>query len=198
MSSYHLASAMVLPIKYDRDWIKPSPPNPNLPGPSLRCPPRKGRQCLAAWEGCGAGLGGSGPTGPPASWPTQRRGSGKMCAPSPSSPDGSRQVGKEQVMEGEASRLTCSQISTLCFLAPSGDPDRGTRLGGCLWLLCPSPFRRGGEGGPLPAPAGGLQRAGGAPGRGQGQGTSGDAAGTGRDAPGAGSRLAACSLAADF
>lgn len=176
MNDYHLAIATALPTEYDSNWKKSSSPNPNLPGPSPCSPPRQGRRCMAAWGGCGAGLGrgsSSGPTGPSAPLPTQRQGSSKKTCPSSStSPDRPRQVGKEQVMEGEASRLTCSQVSTMCFPPPPGGTDPRPRhpAGGCFGLLCPSPLRRDGEGCPLPAPAGACGGLRGAPGGGHGRG----------------------------
>lgn len=204
MNDYHLAIATALPTEYDSNWKKSSSPNPNLPGPSPCSPPRQGRRCMAAWGGCGAGLGrgsSSGPTGPSAPLPTQRQGSSKKTCPSSStSPDRPRQVGKEQVMEGEASRLTCSQVSTMCFPPPPGGrtPDRGTQPGDVLGYSAPLLSDATARAVPCPpqrGPAGGcgaLRAGGTAGGRGSAEMRRVPAA------PGTGGRVAASSLAANW
>lgn len=93
----------------------------------------------------------------------------------------------------EASRLTCSQVSTMCFPpAGRGGPRTQHPAGGCFGLLCPSPLRRDGEGCPLPAPAGA------AGGCGWGARPGGRGGAEMRRVPGTGGRVAAPSLAADF
>nr|XP_047903413.1 translation initiation factor IF-2-like [Anser cygnoides] len=159
----------------------PQPSKPDLWGLPRAAHPGGGN--AGVWrqeeaERSGAGTvgqprGSPAPMGPSVPLPTQGQGSGKTTHPSSSTLDGPRRVGKEQVSGGgEASRLTCPQVSATCI-------PPGAAVGRC-------PATRAGPWAPRGAP-------GAPPGAG---GRRGAEMRRVPAAPGAGSRAAASSLAA--
>lgn len=141
---YHLAIATALPTEYDSNWEKSSSPNPNLRGGWVTAQARETlHSSMKRLWSRGWGWGGtSGSMAPSALVPTQHQGSSKQTSPSSStSLDRSRWVGKVWVMDREASRLTCSQVSTMCFPPSQGEvtPYRITQLGDALGYSAPLP-----------------------------------------------------------